>query len=65
MIKTLKPYLKDSRKSKVDQYIQLMNMSKIIDILPSRKQDYIYYYFQFFFEFFLLFHMPIILCLLY
>ena len=33
---SLKPYLKDSRKNKVDQYIQLMKMGKIFEILnPS------------------------------
>ena len=35
LLMSLKPYLKESRKGKVDQYIQLMNMSKIIDIFPS------------------------------
>ena len=34
LLQSLRPYLKESRKSKLDQYIQLMNMSKIIDILP-------------------------------
>lgn len=34
LLQSLKPYLNDSRKSKVDQYIQLMNMSKIMDIFP-------------------------------
>ena len=34
LLQSLKPYLKDSRKSKVDQYIQLMNMSKVMDIFP-------------------------------
>lgn len=33
LLRSLKPYLKDSRKSKVDQYIQLFNMSKIMDVL--------------------------------
>lgn len=32
LLRSLKPYLKESRKSKVDQYIQLFNMSKIMDI---------------------------------
>ena len=30
LLQSLKPYLKDSRKAKVDQYIQLMNMSKVM-----------------------------------
>lgn len=34
LLQSLKPYLNDSRKSKVDQYIQLMNMSKVMDIFP-------------------------------
>lgn len=34
LLQSLKPYLNDSRKSKVDQYIQLMNMSKVIDVFP-------------------------------
>ena len=39
LLKSLKPYLKDSRKSKVDQYIQLMNMSRVIDIFPFMGGD--------------------------
>ena len=34
LLQSLKPYLKESRKSKIDQYIQLMNMSKVMDIFP-------------------------------
>ncbi len=34
LLHSLKPYLKDSRKSKIDQYIQLMNMSKVMDVFP-------------------------------
>lgn len=33
LLRSLKPYLKDSRKSKVDQYIQLFNMTKVMDVL--------------------------------
>lgn len=33
LLNSLKPYLKDSRKSKVDQYIQLMKMGKIFEIM--------------------------------
>lgn len=32
LLRSLKPYLKESRKSKIDQYIQLFNMSKVMDI---------------------------------
>ncbi len=35
LLRSLKPYLKDSRKSKVEQYIQLLNMSKVMDILKE------------------------------
>lgn len=31
LLLSLKPYLKDSRKSKVDQYIKLFGMSKILE----------------------------------
>ena len=34
LLQSLKPYLKESRKSKVDQYIQLMNMSKVMEMFP-------------------------------
>lgn len=39
LLQSLKPYLKDSRKSKVDQYIQLMNMSKVMDVFPFMDGD--------------------------
>lgn len=32
LLLALKPYLKESRKEKLDQYIQLFNISKVIDI---------------------------------
>ncbi len=32
LLMSLKPYLKDSRKDKLDQYVQLLNMSKIIEV---------------------------------
>lgn len=35
LLRSLKPYLKDSRKSKVDQYIQFFNMAKVMDIFKS------------------------------
>ena len=34
LLQSLKPYLNDNRKSKVDQYIQLLNMSKVMDVFP-------------------------------
>ncbi len=39
LLQSLKPYLKDSRKSKVDQYIQLINMSKVMDVFPFMGGD--------------------------
>lgn len=33
LLKSLKPYLKDSRKEKVDQYIQIFGMGKVFEIL--------------------------------
>lgn len=32
LLRALKPYLKDSRQEKIEQYIQLFNVSKIMDI---------------------------------
>ncbi len=36
---SLKPYLKDSRKNKLDQYIQFLNMSKVINIFSKTNGD--------------------------
>ena len=33
LLLSLKPYLKESRKNKVDQYIQLMKMGKVFEIM--------------------------------
>ncbi len=35
LLRSLKPYLKENRKEKVDQYIKLFNMSKAFDIINS------------------------------
>ena len=35
LLLSLKPYLKESRKEKVDQYIKLFNMSKVIDVFDD------------------------------
>lgn len=35
LLASLKPYLKESRKSKVDQYIGLLNMSKAMNLFGS------------------------------
>jgi hypothetical protein len=39
LLRSLKPYLKESRKSKIDQYIQLLNMSKVLEIFKSTGGD--------------------------
>lgn len=39
LLLSLKPYLSDSKKSKVDQYIKLMNMSKVLEIFPFINGD--------------------------
>lgn len=33
LLRSLKPYLKPSRQSKVDQYIQLFNMEKVFELI--------------------------------
>ena len=39
LLLSLKPYLKDSRKSKIDQYMQFLNMSKIFDMFKNSGGD--------------------------
>lgn len=39
LLESLKPYLKESRKNKVDQYIQLMNLSRVMDVFPFMGGD--------------------------
>ncbi|MBQ6992223.1 MAG: hypothetical protein IJN50_04880 [Clostridia bacterium] len=39
LLLSLKPYLKESRQDKVDQYIQLLNMSKILEVFPFMGGD--------------------------
>ena len=39
LLKSLKPYLKESRKEKVDQYIKLFNMSKVMEVFNSSGGD--------------------------
>lgn len=34
LLQSLKPYLNENRKSKVDQYVQLMNLSRIMEVFP-------------------------------
>lgn len=40
LLKSLKPYLKDSRKEKVDQYIQLFGMEKVFEMLGPLGGDH-------------------------
>ena len=35
LLNSLKPYLRENRKNKLDQYIQLLNMSQILDIFKD------------------------------
>ena len=35
LLYSLKPYLRDSKKDKLDQYVNLLNMTKIADIMKN------------------------------
>ena len=39
LLHSLKPYLRDSKKDKVDQYVNLLNISKIADIMNNNKEN--------------------------
>lgn len=39
LLLSLKPYLKDSRKNKLDQYIQLFNMTSLIELFNKNGGD--------------------------
>lgn len=39
LLLSLKPYLKDSRKSKIEQYVKLFNMTKVMEIFNSSGGD--------------------------
>ena len=39
LLLALKPYLKNSKKEKLDQYIKLMNISSIIEVLNNNEGD--------------------------
>lgn len=39
LLKSLKPFLRDSRKAKVDQYSNLLNMTKIADVLKKDNKE--------------------------
>ncbi len=39
LLHSLKPYLRDSRKDKLDQYANLLNISKIADLMKNDKKE--------------------------
>ena len=39
LLYSLKPYLRDSKKDKLDQYVNLLNVSKIADIINQNNND--------------------------
>ena len=39
LLHSLKPYLRDTRKDKLDQYANLLNISKIADIMKNEKKE--------------------------
>lgn len=39
LLKSLKPYLRDSKKGKLDNYMNLLNISKITDILKENNKE--------------------------
>ncbi len=39
LLRSLEPYLKDSRKKKIEQYINMLKMAQIIDFLSSSGGD--------------------------
>ena len=38
LLHSLKPYLRDSKKDKLDQYVNLLNMTKIADIMKDQNK---------------------------
>lgn len=39
LLQSLKPYLNENRRSKIDQYVQLMNLSRVMDVFPFMGGD--------------------------
>ena len=39
LLYSLKPYLRDNKKDKLDQYVNLLNITKIADILKDDKKE--------------------------
>ena len=40
LLMSLKPYLKDNRKQKLDQYVQLLNMSSVFELFKENGGDF-------------------------
>lgn len=39
LLYSLKPYLRESRKSKLEQYVNLLKMTKLIDLMNNEKKE--------------------------
>ena len=39
LLYSVKPYLRDSKKNKLDQYVNMLNISKIADMMNKNKDD--------------------------
>ena len=39
LLNSLRPYLNENRKSKIDQYIQLMNVSKVMEVFKENDKN--------------------------
>ena len=39
LLQSLKPYLRDSKKEKLDQYVNLLNVTKIANVLKDDKKE--------------------------
>ena len=39
LLNSLRPYLSENRKSKIDQYIQLMNVSKVMEVFKENDKN--------------------------
>ena len=39
LLYSLKPYLRDSKQGKLDQYVNLLNISKVADLMNNKKED--------------------------
>ena len=39
LLLSLKPYLKESRKNKVEQYVKLLNMSKVLEVISPNDNE--------------------------